>query len=230
VSRYGKKAFDDFLTRAMPASDFLLGQLSENLDTGEVGGKAKLAQDAKPLIKSMPDGVYKQLMIKRLETVVGTSLNEPITTSSPQQAEPASRVNPPANASRSAVLRRAVALTLQKPAVAAQLADESCLFKTDSIGGELLLGLVKLCKSNPTISTASLLAHFRDTTHFNGLSKLAYQELLPSHLELSDEAAEQELGDIMRRLSRQSQKRDALLVQPSQQVGLLSLRKSRVPS
>lgn len=241
ISNNGKDAFDTFLTSAITASEFLIAHLSEDLDTTEIGGKARLAQLSKPLISTLPDGVYKQLTINNIENIIGTAMGA-ITTEPPPAHEseypgpteneysgPPGNTEAPATAKpggrqHSAVLKRAVCLLLQMPQLIQSVEVSDDLFTADSAGGELLLGLITLCKSRPDISTAGLLEHYRQSPHFNGLCKLAAIDLLPDQLELTVDVAEHEFRDILAKLSLQSKKRDATLVDPRLQRGLLSVR------
>lgn len=244
ISQHGKDAFDTFLTSAITASEFLIAHLSEDLDTSEVGGKARLAQLSKPLISTLPDGIYKQLTINNIENIIGTSMGaintEPATTPNSESPRPPESEYPgpsesayqgssapapkPSGRQHSAVLKRAVCLLLQMPHLIQAIEVQDAPFTADSAGGELLLNLINLCKSRPDISTAGLLEHYRQSPHFNGLCKLAAKDLLPDQLELTTEIAEREFSDILRKLSQQSQKRDATLVDPRLQRGLLSIR------
>ena len=243
ISKLGKEAFDTFLTSAITASEFLVAHLSEDLDTNEIGGKARLAQLSKPLISMLPDGVYKQLTINNVENIIGTSMGtitsepKPEPTSakpeseypgpSPQRSTPVAR---PRSRQHSAVLKRAVCLLLQMPELIQSVEVKEPAFSADSPGGELLLNLISLCKNRPEISTAGLLEHYRESPHFNGLCKLAAMDLLPDQLELTTDVAEHEFTDILAKLSQQSLKRDATLVDPRLQRGLLSVRnKNRKP-
>ncbi len=231
ISKHGKEAFDTYLFSSITASEFLIAHLSEDLDTTEIGGKARLAKLSKPLIDTLPEGVYKQLTIKNIESIIGTSMGA-ITSAQlppPQESEypgppPQTRANKTRSRQHSAVLKRAVCLLLQMPELIQNVEIATPAFKADSPGGELLLNLIALCKSRPGISTAGLLEHHRDSPHFNGLCKLAAMDLLPDKLELTGDIAEHEFSDILAKLSQQSQKRDATLVDPSLQRGLLSVR------
>lgn len=231
ITKFGKDAFNTFLRSAITASEFLIAHLSEDLDATEVGGKARLAQLSKPLISTLPDGVYKQLTINNIENIIGTSMGALGKAPSPvpeneypvptENTPPATR---PSGRQHSAVLKRAVCLLLQMPQLTQSIEMQTPAFAADSVGGELLLNLISLCKGRPGISTAGLLEHYRDSPHFNGLCKLAAMDLLPDEFELSIEVAEHEFSDILTKLSQQSQKRDATLVDPRFQRGLLSVR------
>ena len=224
ISNQGQAAFNEFMKGALSATDFMLQHLAADLDTTEVGGKARLAQLSKPLIETMPDSIYKQLTLQKLENLIGTSLGEKPQESEKkigQEAQKANTANKPAHPT---ILRRAVALVLQKPAIAKQLTHLPPDPDTQSVGDQLLYQLVKLCQETPEITTAGLLEHYRDSSMFKGLGKLAALDLLPNGAEISEEAAKQELNDIIVKMTFMARKRDADLIPGSLKKGLLGAR------
>jgi len=66
VRKLGSEGFSKIMERAQPLSDFLFTCLEEGLNTGSIDGKARLSQLAAPLINRIPDGVFRQLMLKEL--------------------------------------------------------------------------------------------------------------------------------------------------------------------
>ncbi len=226
ITNHGRDAFENFIKQAIPLTDFMLQHLAHDLDITEVGGKARLANLAKPLIDTLPQGIYKKLTVKNLESVIGTSLDS--TTRKQAGAGQVENKDHTRKAdklqnARSAILRRAATLLLQNPTLGSLVRDPDNLFDNESVGGEIFSKLIRLCKSHSEINTAGLLEHFRETPHFDGLSRLAYQPLLPNKAELSDEGMQQEFKDIMLKLKQYSLKKDARLVHPSQRKGLLSI-------
>ena len=226
IASYGRNAFADFLKNALSATDFLLEHLCRDLDINDVGGKARLAQLGKPLIEAMPDGIYKQLTVQKIETLIGASLGEEIQTISPAQ-NPAETEEKEKSSANPSLMRRSVALILQKPAIVKGLEVKLENPDVNSVGEKLLSQLLQLCHETPEISTAGLLEHFRDSSMFKGLGKLASQDLLPDGTEISEEAAALELTDIINRLNRLAHKRDADLVPGDMRMGLMSARQNR---
>lgn len=233
ISANGQAAFSDFLGNALAATDFMLQHLSIDLDISEVGGKARLAQLSKPLVDTLPDSIYKQLTVQKIETLIGTSLGSPVidpVQQIPEQSQTESNNTPPRHSASPSILRRAVALVLQKPVIVKTLDVTLPASKNQSVGEELFKQLISLCKATPEIKTAGLLEHFRDSSMFSGLGKLASQDLLPNGVEISEEAAAQELNDIIIKLDFMARKRDADLVPGSHRMGLMGTRKNQKPS
>ncbi|CAG0878787.1 unnamed protein product [Cyprideis torosa] len=143
ISKFGKDAFNTFLSNAITASEFLVSHLSQDLDTAEIGGKARLAQLSKPLIKTLPNGIYKQLTIKTIEDIIGTKLgtieaeqNLPSQENEharPSRATPVTNNNP-SRSHHSSVLKRAVCLLLQLPEVVRSIEIADPVFEADSPG------------------------------------------------------------------------------------------------
>lgn len=66
VRKLGTEGFSKLLTSAQPLSEFLFTALQEGLNLDSVDGKARLSKLCAPLINRIPDGVYRQLMLKQL--------------------------------------------------------------------------------------------------------------------------------------------------------------------
>lgn len=66
VRKLGTEGFNKLLTSAQPLSEFLFSALQEGLNLDSVDGKARLSKLCAPLINRIPDGVYRQLMLKQL--------------------------------------------------------------------------------------------------------------------------------------------------------------------
>jgi len=66
VRKLGKEGFSKLMENADALPDFLFACLQEGLNTASIDGKARLSQLAAPLINRIPDGVFRQLMLKEL--------------------------------------------------------------------------------------------------------------------------------------------------------------------
>ncbi len=230
ISKQGKQVFLELVKNAQSVTDFLLQHLSNTLNLNEVGDKAKLAQLAQPLINSMPIGIYKSLTIQEVESSIGIALKKQVR---PDNTKPANRHEkepPPKNrisGNHSVLMRRVVSLVLQHPQVSQLFKANQHHFDTNTVGGQLLEKLIALSNNTHEINTAKLLEHFRESEHFTGLGKLATVPLLPGEKDVSDEAAKQEFVDIMVKLTHQSSRQDAPLVEEAHRKGLLSISNNK---
>ncbi len=66
VAAEGAEAFESRLQSALPLSEYLVQQLSSEVDLGHDEGRAKLKDLAVPLFARMPDGIYREMVLERL--------------------------------------------------------------------------------------------------------------------------------------------------------------------
>ncbi|MFA5493862.1 MAG: DNA primase, partial [Porticoccaceae bacterium] len=66
VRKLGAEGFGKLLSAAEPLSEFLFATLEDGVNLATVDGKARLSKLAAPLINRIPEGVYRQLMLKQL--------------------------------------------------------------------------------------------------------------------------------------------------------------------
>ena len=223
VRARGEAGFRELLAGKVPIVDFLYQHLAEDIDIGGIGGKAQLAERAKPLLGTIPRGVYRQLATRRLETLVGLSLG----------SERAGAPEPPRNARPQGrdeggltPMSRAVLLTLQHPPVVASVPPEDIEFDMAAPGGDVLMRLIGYCDSDPGVSTARLLERFRETPAHELLGRLAIRPYWPDGRVLDEETACGEFAYCLERLRRQNAQRLVAQVNPSARRGLMSIRRS----
>ena len=76
VRQYGKAQFEKLLDEAIPLSRFLLNELSSHVDRNTHEGRAKLLQEAKPLIKQIAAPMLSLMLRKQLAEVTGITQQE----------------------------------------------------------------------------------------------------------------------------------------------------------
>jgi DNA primase len=206
VRKIGKDRFTGMIDAATPLADFFFDHLSQGLDVQSIEGKARLSSLAAPLLRQMPTGLYRQLMIDRLASMAGVesrSMEALVSKSSlppspPPDAMPDDypvppdedyaprRTNAPTpvapRAAREKQIPRspglkAIELLLYKPAVASALdRDLELLRENGDQYTDLLLELVELVEHNPTINTYTMLGHCYGTPLGNQLTQLLKNE------------------------------------------------------
>jgi DNA primase len=176
VRKEGKDAFEKRLENATPLSEFLFDKLLKEIDTRSMDGKARLAKTARPLLSTIPESVFRDLMYKRLSELVGISddkLQGEIVSTEAEKVnkQPTTRSRGNREVKQNAT-RDAIALLLQHP----ELAGETNLpdfFASASIQGfSLLYALYQIARDNPAISSSALLERWRDKGDFEILQKL----------------------------------------------------------
>ena len=189
VRAQGKMQFEQQLSAAQPLADFFLSQLEAQSPTQSISGRARFSELAKPLLKNIPEGVYKSLLEQQVSAKVGLSIagNKPR----------------PAQTQRKATLgmtpmRMAITCLLQHPGLVESLPEPPVLPK-DGPGSELLSDVFEQIRRNPEISTAMLIEHFRDTQSSAILQKLAGWRL-PGGDEMDAESAMAHFTDSLHKI------------------------------
>lgn len=206
VRKIGKDRFNTLIDNATPLADFFFDHLSEGLDVNAIDGKAKLSSLAIPLLRQLPQGIYRQLMLDKLASMAGVdsrSIESMVSKSSPTPS--ASNDGPPdydmppegdfvprgstavrtpmrgaapvqKPAPRSPGLK-AIELLLYRPEIATGLDKNLELLRENGDQyTDLLLELVELVKNSPTINTYTMLGHFYGTPLGNQLTQLMKNE------------------------------------------------------
>jgi len=176
VRKEGREAFLARLKQAVPLPDYLFDALSQQVDLGRLDGRARLVELARPLLSKMPHGVLRQMMLDRLAEL--SHMDAAKLPAMPAQAESAGRSRPLIRRSGGpqeppSIVRRAIALLLQHPALAQKLVNEAELSDLDLPGMPLFIELSGLLKKSPGMNTASIIENFRDSDYQHHLSKLA---------------------------------------------------------
>ncbi len=97
VRKIGKDRFNALIDHATPLADFFFDHLREGLDADSIEGKAKLSSLAIPLLRLLPNGIYRQLMLDRLASLAGVESRsiEAMVNKSTPAPQPAADSAPP---------------------------------------------------------------------------------------------------------------------------------------
>lgn len=76
VSQNGKEAFEQQIAQSIPLSEFLLQELSRDLNLQTSENRAKLIRDAKPLLQLIKAPALMLMLLKRLSGLCGLDQNE----------------------------------------------------------------------------------------------------------------------------------------------------------
>jgi len=175
VRREGREGFEARLRDATPLSQFLFDSLSADVNLATLEGKGRLAERAKPLLAQIPDGAFGDLMQQRLTELTGVGARS----ASPDTHVPAQRARSgtPAATPRRSLVRSAIMLLLQQPALALELQPPFGFAGLRQPGVPLLVDLLQLVLQRPDIGTGALVEHFDGREEHAALQKLAVQSL-----------------------------------------------------
>lgn len=173
VRKEGAAGFDARLAQATPLSEFFYNELSKDVNLAGMEGKARLAERAKPLLANIPDGAFRDLMQQRLTELTGVGQRAAPTAAPP--ATPSMRGRSGAPAPKRSLVRTAIALLLQQPALADAIEPPYQFGVLRQPGIPLLMELIDLARARPGITTGAVLEHFAEREEGAALQKLATQ-------------------------------------------------------
>ena len=226
VNENGADAFVKLMDSGLALSEFLIQELSGQVDMETIDGRARLAELARPLVNKIPDGVYRELLIESLAEAVGLTgakLEKMLaagrsgtTSAHPDAGASRIRGRRPIAAGQPSVVRRAITLVLNNP-VAGHKLDVELLAGVQRKGVDLLAALIETVQSEPNITTAGLLERWRHDEKGRHLGKLAAADM-PMDEEF-DAAAE--LGECLQQLAIAGRKeRIEFLIEKQRVTGL----------
>lgn len=212
VAEEGREAFEARLSSALPLSEYLVRELSQQSDLTHADGRARFAESARPLFARVPEGVYRELLLERLAQVVGLSaarLEELwMAARTPAATAPAApAVRRPArtriSAGRGGLVRQAIVRLLHYPAIAAEVtpAERTGLDASEEPGVALLRELLDDLRERPAQIPAQVIQRWAGREGAESLPKLlereevmtdwaaAAGELKAALVKLSDQAA-----------------------------------------
>ena len=207
VRKEGAAGFDARLAQATPLSQFFFDEIGRDINRGTLDGRARLAERARPLLAQLPDGAFADLMRQELLRLTGVA---------PARAAPDAPRPPPRNtapAQKRSLVRSAIALLLQQPALGLRLEQPYRFADLRQPGVALLLQILDVVNQRPEISTGALLGHFADHEQAEALRRLAAQALPGEEAswahELQDAVAQLERQTLQQRIDELQQKQRA---------------------
>ncbi|MFM5598908.1 DNA primase [Aeromonas veronii] len=183
VRKIGKEGFEALLDEAQPFADFMFQRLRRDAILLGEAGKHEIAHEAAELIRRVPEGFTREGLITRLSSMMRWGENKQrIAELFARNSQPKAEVNKP-KAIKLTPLRRALALMVQYPAVAAKLPSMPELAGLRVQGIKFLLQLHQQILAQPGITTGILLEHWRGTKEGEILAQLAmyypFEEINP---------------------------------------------------
>jgi DNA primase len=210
VRKEGREAFEQRLREAMPLSEYLFEHLAGLVDMTSLDGRARLVELARPLLRLIPAGAFRQLLSQRLAQLTGlehTGLdallrgdNPPPPAATP--ARPSAR--PRTSGGGPNPVRHAISLLLHHPTLGQAVQVPAGLADDDSPGTDLLRALLEITRARPHLTTGALLEHWRETEQGRHLHKLA-----GTPLQVPEAGMAQELQGALQRLTQQQREREA---------------------
>lgn len=185
VAAEGSAAFEQRLTQALPLSEYLVRELSEQSDLSNADGRARFAESARPLYQKVPAGVYRELLLGRLAQVVGLpperleelwSKAPGAPPAAPGPARPPQRIR--TSGGRGSLVRQAIVRLVHFPAIAAEVspAERSGLDASEEAGIKLLRELLDNLREQPAQISAQVIQRWAGREGGESLQKLLERE------------------------------------------------------
>jgi DNA primase len=186
VGAEGREAFEKRLGAALPLSEYLVREVSADIDLSHADGRARFAEAARPLVAKLAQGLYRELVLERIAETIKISaerLQELWSAAGTKAPEAPARPNASAmrtriSAGRGSLVRQAVVRLLQFPATAAGVSatDRSALDRLHEPGIELLRELIDDLKLRPAQISAQVIERWADKPERESLEKLLQKE------------------------------------------------------
>ncbi len=185
VRAHGREAFEQSLDQAQPFESFLFERLGRDLNLTGEAGQYELANKAVAMIRRVPEGFTREGLITRLSRQLRWGENEKRLRDifARQEKEAHQPAAPRQEQVKLTPVRRAIALIVQYPQVAASLPVlPNELEQLEDAGIRFLIRLQQSLQGHPTLNTAIVLEHWRMQKEGALLAKLASVELFDSQL------------------------------------------------
>ncbi len=203
VRAQGPESFERRLDAATGLSDYFFSRLVETIpDRDSIEGRAALVARATPLLETVPAGIFREMMTRRLAELSRLSpaaIADHLGRDAAPRPDAGARPNRPAAPAqgRPSLVRRAIGLLLHSPALAEEAEGIDELARLDLPGIDLLVSLLRLAREHPGISPAALVERWRGTRYEEPLAALLVSDLL-----IGEEAIRAEFRDAIAGLHR----------------------------
>jgi DNA primase len=213
VRKEGADGFDLRLREATTLSEFFFAEHSREINLLTLDGKARLAERTRPMLEKIPDGAFRDLMFARLTELTGVGAARAAVSDAPPSASGLRRNAP---AAKRSLVRTAIALLLQQPALAQTLEPPYLFSALRQPGVPLLMELIAYCRERPDATAGVVLEHFTGREEASALHKLVLQDLL-----IPSEQFAHEFAGAIAGLNRQTlkQREEALLARGLAELG-----------
>jgi DNA primase len=190
VRANGADAFRALTAGAVALPDFFVDELDKRIDFKSTGGRARFDVSAKPLLRRLPEGSYRETILEALRSKMGLPLD-----SFRRLMEDAPALVVPqqthAIGKRKTVVQKVINLALHYPSAAARTADAERLAALNQPGADLLRRVFAAAAGISDSSTARVLETLRDDPDFQYLERIVAEPPLAID---SEDAAARELA------------------------------------
>jgi|TARA_B100001750_G_scaffold43946_1_gene32330 DNA primase len=207
IRNHGPQAFEKLIKNAFSMDDFLINLCNQESDIKTVKGKANAAENAMVYANKIRDGIYKDLVIKKISNEYGLPegklLKYDATNTANQTRAFKKLKKQKSQIKRPSLINQAIRILLNKPELAKSI-DISNKFKfIDEKGFDIFREIIQLINKKEQIKLATIIEHFPEPKLQKYLTKIAMEKNLINENEWSIE-----FDDIIKTLERQDQRKE----------------------
>lgn len=172
VRSQGADAFRALAGSAISLPDFLVDELDERIQFAKPGGRVRFDVEAKPLLRRLPDGSYRETILELLRSKMGLPIDvfrQLLQDAAPPTVAQSIHVNVDG---RKTAVQKILRLVLHYPGAAAQTMDPKRLALLSRPGSELVRR-VFAAAAGADGSSARLLENLREDPDFQYLERFA---------------------------------------------------------
>ena len=211
IRNKGFKAFEKLIKEAQSMDEFLINLCNQESDINSIKGKANAAENAMTLANKIRDGIYKDLLIKRIaqeydlpeEKLMKYHANNKKNTSKKSFSGSASKKVSSRAKKRPSLIKQAIRILLHKPELVRTINISNQFKFIDEKGIDVFRKIARLVNEKDKVKLATIIEHFPDPKLQEYLSKLATEQNLIKDNELASE-----FDDIIKRLDLQDQRKE----------------------
>jgi DNA primase len=189
VRSQGADAFRALAAGAVALPEFFVDELDKRVDFKSTGGRGRFDVSAKPMLKRLPEGSYREAILDALRARM--NLSNDVFRKLMEDA-PALVVQRPAQVvggKRKTVVQKVINLALHYPAAAARTGDSQRLAALNQPGADLLRRVFAAAAEIADGSTARVLETLRDDPDFQYLERIVAEP--PLAIETEEDAAKE---------------------------------------
>ena len=211
IRNKGFKAFEKLIKEAQSMDEFLINLCNQESDINSIKGKANAAENAMTLANKIRDGIYKDLLIKRIaqeydlpeEKLMKYHASNKKNTSKKSFSGSASKKVSSRAKKRPSLIKQAIRILLHKPELVRTINISNQFKFIDEKGIDVFRKISRLVNEKDKVKLATIIEHFPDPKLQEYLSKLATEQNLIKDNELASE-----FDDIIKRLDLQDQRKE----------------------
>jgi DNA primase len=185
IRRIGCDAFESLMNKAETLSTVFFDELAKEFPMDTIAGKAAFAKQATDYLNTMPQGIYKNLLLDQLSARMNMARDR-LMPEKPVMMVPKKTIR-----SRSSVrlspAESAMQLLLHQPALATTVNMPSIATHQFTNEKKMLLDLLNRCKQNPHLQVSELLSEIEDAQLREMIASIASY---PLHIPAEGYAAE----------------------------------------